>query len=648
MVVECSHMGTGVLKTVTKKLHDVVEALPDTGNLGSNYLDPLQSLESYFVHGLAVVRHLVNAARPVNRLPPEIMAQIFSLVTESAALERIGGPRTWELDLAQTRRMHALPTVCRYWHDVALGTRSFWPVVWFAPKHRGEVIQEEPVHTHSPYPLTNDYSGPLSVYFADAYPRKAKELLDKYATRTRELYLIMGAVPASSTDDVSALLDALGTVPGDALEHFAMKLSIENVPLRELSLFSGGTPKLRSLGIHTRNLYPANTFPALTHLVVSDAPWTLDALLDLLARCPRLEHAHLIWAPSAIVQANVGYILHYPPPPPSEQRRVHLGHMRRFTFTLRVKENALATAIDAFLSRLALPPACHVYLALHPQVGSLTAPIAARFMLAVLKHWPAPAPAPAFPGIGSETETGSENGRIPRLRLDFDIDAELQLAHPDGPGTLTLRSRQARAAAIVLEMIRSRAPSASSHPHFTFAHDTTEVWIRAQLRGGGADVERARGLLGALPNLERLVVAGNPAAILQALSQSSSFHADGETERAAAVVCPALETLSVFVYSRGDAEAVRATLVARSQAGRPVRCLVVPGPLPGAKNPVTEADVRALGALVEEVVVVDTQGWERVEVDWWTGRLREACRGNAALGRRLSCEWPTWEDVGWK
>ena len=28
-------MGTGALKTVTKKLHDVVEALPDTGNPGS-------------------------------------------------------------------------------------------------------------------------------------------------------------------------------------------------------------------------------------------------------------------------------------------------------------------------------------------------------------------------------------------------------------------------------------------------------------------------------------------------------------------------------------------------------------------------------------------------------------------------------------
>ena len=318
------------------------------------------------------------------------------MVTESAALERIGGPRTWELDLVQIRRMHALPTVCRYWHDVALGTRSLWPIVWFAPKHRGDIIQEEPVHMHSPFSLTNEYSGPLSVYFAYAYPRKAKELLDKYATRTRELYLIMGALHASAPhDDVSALLDALGAVPGDALEHFAMKLSIENVPLRELSLFSGGAPKLRSLGINTRNVYPATSaFPALTHLVVSDAPWTLDALLDLLARCPRLENAHLIWVPPPLVQTQLGHALgrhsHPRAPPPRhselEQRRVHLGHMRRLTLTLRAKESVLVTAIDAFLSRLVLPPACHVYLAPHPQVGSLTAPIAARFMLAVLKH----------------------------------------------------------------------------------------------------------------------------------------------------------------------------------------------------------------------------------------------------------------------
>ena len=572
------------------------------------------------------------------------------MVTESAALERIGGPRTWELDLVQIRRMHALPTVCRYWHDVALGTRSLWPIVWFAPKHRGGTIQEEPVHMHSPYPLANEYSGPLSVYFADAYPRKAKELLDKYAPRTREFYLIMGALHAPAPDDdVSALLDALGTAPGDALEHFAMKLSIENVPLRELSLFSGGAPKLRSLGIDTRNVYPATSaFPALAHLVVSDAPWTLDALLDLLSRCPCLEHAHLVWVPPPLVQTQL-LDRHPLPPSPrhseSEQRRVHLGHMRRLTLTLRAKEGVLVTAIDAFLSRLVLPPACHVYLAPHPQVGSLTAPIAARFMLAVLKHWPAtPTPATA---VGPEIETEIEKGGIPRLRLDFDLDAELQLAHPRGPGagSLTLRSRQARAAAIVLEMLRLH--SAPYNP--PFSSETTELWVRAQLRGGDADLARARALLGALPNLERLVVAGNPAAILQALALApacASFVDGGDG--GAEVVCPALDTLSVFVYSRGDAEAVRTTLAARSQAGCPVRCLVVPAALPGARDPVMEADVRGFRGLVEEVVVVDTQGWERVEVDWWTGRLREACRGNAALAERLSCGWPTWEDVGWK
>ena len=31
-------MGTGALKTVTKKLYDVVQAIPDTGNLGSKYV----------------------------------------------------------------------------------------------------------------------------------------------------------------------------------------------------------------------------------------------------------------------------------------------------------------------------------------------------------------------------------------------------------------------------------------------------------------------------------------------------------------------------------------------------------------------------------------------------------------------------------
>ena len=114
------------------------------------------------------------------------------------------------------------------------------------------------------------------------------------------------------------------------------------------------------------------------------------------------------------------------------------------------------------------------------------------------------------------------------------------------------------------------------------------------------------------------------------------------------MVCAALETLSVFVYSRKDAAAVCEVLAVRGRMGCAVRCVVVPEPLRGAPNPVTEADMGALRALVEEVVVVDTEGWERVEVDWWTGRLREACKRNAARGRKLSCEWPTWEYLGWK
>ncbi|PIL30081.1 hypothetical protein GSI_07776 [Ganoderma sinense ZZ0214-1] len=671
MVIECSDMGTGALKIVTKKLNDVVRTIPDTGSLGSTYLDPLQSLESYFVHGLAVVRHLVNSARPVNRLPPEILAEIFSLVTESAALERLGGPTTRELDLTQIRRLHALPSVCRYWHDVALGTRSFWPAVWFAPKRRGEVIreQEQPVHIHTPYPLEKDSSGPLSVYFSHSCPRKAKALLEKYATRTRELYLFFTGQVAD-TDDVSALLDALETVAGDALEHFAIRLCIENSgPRRELSLFSGCAPKLRSLAIEIGNLCPINTaFPALTHLVVSYAPWTLDTLLDLVSRCPRLEHAHLVWAPGSLASQA---LQREGRDRPKQQLQlgtiVHLRHMRRLTFTLRVRESVLCAAIDAFMSRLVLPPSCHVYLAPHLQdLNSkfIKAPLAAQFMLSVLEHWPSAPSAPSAPFTSSSTPPGmeSENARvrIPRLRIDFDPNAELQLVHPRGPaaGSLTLRSCHAPAASIVREMLTilrsssARAPFPSKS-EFEFTEGTQELWVRAQLRRGSGDLEGALGLLRALPRLARLVVAGNPAAILQALALAAASSVDGigdaEGEAGAGArvaVCPALDTLSVFVYSRGDAQAVRGTLVARARMGCPVRCLVVPAPLPGAKNPVTEEDVRALGELVEELVVVDTKGWERVEVDWWTGRLREACRGNAALARNLRCEWPTWEYVG--
>ncbi|KAI1789264.1 hypothetical protein LXA43DRAFT_1021996 [Ganoderma leucocontextum] len=272
----------------------------------------------------------MNAARPVNRLPPEILAESFSLATEYGTLDRLH-PLTWQLDLTQIQRMHALPTVCRYWHDVALGTRSLWPIICTNTfKYRGRLMQDPPVLMHSPYPVPADYSGPLSLYFSDSYPLKAKELLEKYTIRTRELYLITGRLTGNFTEDVSTLLDTLETVPGDALEHFAMKMVFLDVFPRMLSLFSGGGAKLRSLAIDRVNFCPTNTFPALTHLVVSYAAWTPGTFLDLLSRCPRLEHAHLVWLPAVPMGPSVD--TDRDPLPPGQ--RTKLPHAVRFTLSI--------------------------------------------------------------------------------------------------------------------------------------------------------------------------------------------------------------------------------------------------------------------------------------------------------------------------
>ena len=300
--------------------------------------------------------------------------------------------------------------------------------------------------------------------------------------------------------------------------------------------------------------------------------------------------------------------------------------MRRLTLSFTfASEGPLALPTEAILAGIVLPPSCHVYLVPHVQNRSLTAEAGARYTSSALRHWSVP----------TTTTADSENG-VPCARLDFHVDAELQLAHPHGSGSLTLRSAQVRAAAIVQEMIRARAASEDPTAISPFTRATKELWIRARLLGQDRDLEGTSTLLGALPGLERLVVVGNPTAILQALA----LHP---------MLCPALDTLGVLVSSHKDAEAVCSTLQARAGAGCAVRCLVIPGPLPDTKDPATEADVETLRERVEELVVVDAAGWGRVvEVDWWTRRLKEACAGNTALGRKLHCDWPTAEYLGWK
>lgn len=96
----------------------------------------------------ANIHALVCASVAVQRLPPEILVTIFSLVLQGAAL---GPSHYWER-VADVRQLCSLSAVCRTWKEVAIGTSSLWStvLVCYAPSQDDLWYKTFPVLPSSP------------------------------------------------------------------------------------------------------------------------------------------------------------------------------------------------------------------------------------------------------------------------------------------------------------------------------------------------------------------------------------------------------------------------------------------------------------------------------------------------------------------
>ena len=240
-----------------------------------------------------------------------------------------------------TRPLLALSHVCKYWRDISIGTLALWTRIH--ARHLGQM--DTFLERSQPLPVTlfldgehqgGEWNGPLPEHMAAVVKAESPRLrrLDLTMLPTRD-----HVVPLLSSLHAPQLecLTIMTPSPGDS--------SLELVSWTPL--LDDQASSLRALGLlPVVDWLPSSTFPRLTHLVLYFGPETMKLvhpfdLLRLLSNAPALEFLHVD-------------LLVYDEPdggtwqPPSEP--ISLPHLRSLLFT-----DCPYKLLSVVLPRLSLP-----------------------------------------------------------------------------------------------------------------------------------------------------------------------------------------------------------------------------------------------------------------------------------------------------
>ncbi|KAI1789470.1 hypothetical protein LXA43DRAFT_1096351 [Ganoderma leucocontextum] len=309
-------------------------------------LQPLR-LQQTILSGITAIQGVKNMTRPVNRLPAEILIDIFALlprahpVLEGAALTG----QHWPFVIPENQLYLELAKVCRRWRDILFDTPSFWSVV-------SESFPRE--HTKIPdmWQVDRCPSGPLTVHIRGIVSRRMWKLLHRGAPRVRQLH-----IDNLDSAQGEAMRKLLHSFSATNLEHCKLHIPLPSrIKEPVYSLFSGSGAKLRSLYLDRPSFLPSNTFPMLTYLTIflfnvsGEVHWSMGNLCHLLSGSPLLEelHLHLIWPylPRSL--------------PTHHAPQLNLSRLRAFTFHMFNVGGEVTTSnvLEAFLPLVGLPPSC--------------------------------------------------------------------------------------------------------------------------------------------------------------------------------------------------------------------------------------------------------------------------------------------------
>ncbi|PIL32843.1 hypothetical protein GSI_04960 [Ganoderma sinense ZZ0214-1] len=591
-----------------------------------------EHVEATLLNAVAALRRTRNSLRPVNKLPPELLSHIFSLVPGPA---RGHGSLGWTPDfgphaIAPVVDLLPLLAVCSRWRSVATSSSFLWSTIDNRNQHAFSISSGyRPVRGFLDVHISR-----TSLLHGSSIPRQPFELDTSFLDlllhdghRVRELFADVPAV----------FLRVLMQLSGESLQRCILFLTesddVDSVRAGG-PLFRGCTPKLKSLIIKNVLIIPSNDFPSLTHLILECAgfhlyefPYAFSDILQFLSRCPNLEVLHLF-------ALDAGHFRDLPDGRVAAP--VALRCLRKFSNEEVVFDRTRDYPLEysgpgfrrAILEHLQLSPDCLV------RLSTILPDDLAR----TLRSLPFDKPLTSVYLTGYDASSSLVNGnhlewecfalmatdpsRHRGVRIDFQMPG---MRYGSRPAAAALDG----AREVVRDAIRT-AP---------LLEGVNELWVTPP---ANVLLGEPHSLLEAFPSLTTLVlglsvvpitppstVPGNAVRHQEPLSALEVRNDDP------VVPCPKLHTLCVYVAAEEHVMQLYATLLSRGEAGHPVRRLVV-----GFYRPPEHAVLElatGLAGLIEDFTLLRPTD-PCPEDLLWVHRLPFVCRDSS----ERNLYWPAW------
>ncbi|KAH9842604.1 uncharacterized protein C8Q71DRAFT_733615 [Rhodofomes roseus] len=257
--------------------------------------DALRQVEEYVLRAnalMTILRTLRNSAVHINRVPTELLAEIFWHATPPSSDRRT--------DIVQ---LNCVTHVCMHWRTVALDAARLWGALWIARQSDVDASDDEPPSRIEEY-LRRSKSHPLDVTIKARTNLRATgvdsciEVLRPHQHRMRELHVI-----THHYDIMQSVLSS--HLAATRLEELRLESGDPRLALGTLQpqgLFGGHSPPLHSIHLSSVSVSlndECHILRNLQHLILlgQRIPITeMDTLFDILDHCPDLKtlklHSH--------------------------------------------------------------------------------------------------------------------------------------------------------------------------------------------------------------------------------------------------------------------------------------------------------------------------------------------------------------------
>lgn len=300
----------------------------------------LDKMEKRLQTAVAVVRGARNSLQPINRIPPELLAVIFSMTQHqlSGFLPLVGlqSPYAKAMDWLCVLR------VCRHWRGIAATFHSLWATI---------------DNNRSPYTFLKRSADSLITVVAGL----TKPYFDRqYLTAIIESLPRIHELHADFWDTGSLLGSSIFLTETGAPNLVSLSLLMTKEPhfigLQPTlhKLFNDEMPKLKHLCLGYFTSWPKGYFTNLTHLCLYDQDQSsrpsTSAFLDMLETSPQLETLALINAgPTRYISDDLPLV--------ALDRLIALDCLREFS----MNSSHGIFAIARLLSHLSLPKHANMF-----------------------------------------------------------------------------------------------------------------------------------------------------------------------------------------------------------------------------------------------------------------------------------------------